>query len=261
MTDYVDIRIADHVATITLNDPATLNALNPEMMSAFLDTLAKCERIADVRAIVLTGAGRGFCSGANLTSEIVDMRDGAFEEWINEHLNPLAARIIASPLPIIAAVNGPAAGAGCSLALACDLIVCSRSAKFILSFGKIGVGMDLGASWTLMRSVGLHRARQMAMTGMPVDAPTAMDWGLAVEVFDEDVLVDRARSIASAMIADTPSPALGAMKRQFDLAATANLAEALRDEAAVQAKLVLTQESRALIASFARRQAHRQEQD
>lgn len=253
MGGYVNTDIADGVATITLNDPQTLNALNPAMMTAFLDTLTECERSADVSAVVLTGAGRGFCSGANLTSEIVDMRDGAFETWIKDHLNPLAQRITSSPLPVIAAVKGPAAGAGCSLALACDLIVAAPSARFILSFGKIGVGMDLGASWTLMRSIGLHRARRMALTGAALDAETAKDWGLAMEVVPDDALLDGARTIASQMVTNSTAPALAAMKRQFDFAATATLDEALRNEARVQAELVLTEESRKLIDSFGKR--------
>lgn len=251
--DFVSMAIADRVATITLNDPDRLNALNPTMMTAFLDTLSECEESAEVGAVVLTGAGRGFCSGANLTSEIVDMRDGAFEAWINESLNPLASRISASRLPVIAAVNGPAAGAGCSLALACDLIVCSQSARFILSFGKIGVGMDLGASWTLMRSIGIHRARDMAMMGRPLDATTARDWGLVMEVFDDATLIDGARTIARDMLANSTAPALAAMKRQFGFAAISDLDAALRYEAAVQAELVLTEESRALIDAFGKR--------
>ena len=253
MGEYVKTEIADRIATITLNDPDTLNSLNPAMMTAFLDTLTECEANADVGAVLLTGAGRGFCSGANLMSEIVDMRDGAFEAWIRDHLNPLAQQITSSPLPVIAAVKGPAAGAGCSLALACDLIVAAQSARFILSFGKIGVGMDLGASWTLMRSIGLHRARQMALMGTALDAQTAKDWGLAMELFADENLLDGARTIASQMIANSTAPALAAMKRQFDFAATATLDEALGDEAKVQAELVLTEESRKLIDSFGKR--------
>ncbi|QLC26456.1 2-(1,2-epoxy-1,2-dihydrophenyl)acetyl-CoA isomerase [Parasphingopyxis algicola] len=248
--DFIEMTIRDGIATITLNDPATLNSLNPAMMEAFLTALTDCERGSDADAIIVTGAGRGFCSGANLTSEIVDMRDGAFEEWINEQLNPLASRIASSPLPVIAAVNGPAAGAGCSLALVCDLIVCSASAEFILSFGKIGVAMDLGASWTLMRSIGLHRARHLAMLGTALDAAMAKDWGLALEIFPDGALLEGARKIGSEMLARSTSPALAAMKRQFGFAANSTLDATLEYEAKVQAELVLTDESRTLIDSF-----------
>lgn len=251
--NFIDISIRDRIATVTLNDPETLNALNPTMMEAFLTTLTHCEQGSEVDAIIVTGAGRGFCSGANLTSEIVDMRDGEFEKWIDEQLNPLASKITSSPLPVIAAVNGPAAGAGCSLALACDLIVCSPSAKFILSFGKIGVAMDLGASWTLMRSIGLNRARHLALLGTPLDAAMAKDWGLALEVLPEETLLEGARKIGSKMLAHSTSPALAAMKRQFDFAASSDLDAALEYEAKIQAELVLTDESRTLIDSFGKR--------
>lgn len=251
--DFIEMTIEDRIATITLNDPGTLNSLNPTMMEGFLTTLTDCERGSEVDAIIVTGAGRGFCSGANLTSEIVDMREGEFEKWINERLNPLASRITSSRLPVIAAVNGPAAGAGCSLALACDLIVCSPSAKFILSFGKIGVAMDLGASWTLMRSIGLNRARHLAMLGTALDATTAKDWGLVLEVFPDEALLDGARKVGSEMLAHSTSPALAAMKQQFDFAANSDLDAALEYEAKIQAELVLTDESRTLIDAFGKR--------
>ena len=244
----------DHrVAVITLNDPQKLNALTEEMLQALCDALRQCEKNPDIAAIIITGTGRGFCSGANLTSSILDRRGKGFAQWIEDNLNPVVQQIQSMPVPVMAAVNGPAAGAGFSLAIGCDLIIASQSAKFVLGFGKIGVAMDLGASWTLMRAIGTKRANQLAMLGKPLDADTAREWGLAMEVTPDADLISRAKEICEEMIENSTQAALGAMKKQFTLAANADLDEALKYEAEVQAELVLTLESRSRIAAFTKK--------
>ncbi|WP_430402423.1 enoyl-CoA hydratase/isomerase family protein [Hyphomonas sp.] len=240
------------VATITLNDAASLNALSEEMLTGLIETLDRLEVDASLKAVILTGSGRGFCSGANLKSSIVDKRSGQFRDWIVHHLNPVVARIQSSRLPFIAAVNGPAAGAGVALAIGCDLIIASDRAKFVIGFAKIGVGMDLGASWTLPRAIGIHRTKQLAMLGRPLDAATALDWGLVTEVCVGEKLLERAGEICEELLANSTPPAIASIKSQLSHAAISDLETTLDYEAEVQAALVLTEESQKLINSFGR---------
>lgn len=240
----------NRIAVITLDDPQKLNALTEEMLRALYDTLCQCERDPDIAAVIITGSGRGFCSGANLTSSILDRRGKGFAQWIEDNLNPVVQKIQSMPVPVMAAVNGPAAGAGFSLAIGCDLLIAGQSAKFVLGFGKIGVAMDLGASWMLMRAIGSKRANQLAMLGKPLDVDTATEWGLVMEVTPDANLLTRAKEICEEMIENATQAALGAMKKQFTLAATSDLQDALTYEAEVQAELVLTPESRSRIEAF-----------
>lgn len=240
------------VATITLNDEASLNALSEEMLAAFIETLDSCEADTSIKAVIVTGSGRGFCSGANLKSSIIDRRSGQFRDWIVDHLNPVVARIQSSRLPFIAAVNGPAAGAGVALAIGCDLIIASDRAKFVIGFAKIGVGMDLGASWTLPKAIGIHRTKQLTMLGRWLDASTAYEWGLVTEVCTEEDLIKRTNKICKELLANSTPPAIAAIKTQLSRAAISDLEASLDFEAEVQAALVLTEESQKLINSFGR---------
>lgn len=250
MTQSINLETKERLAIVTLNEPDTLNSLTEDMLASFINILNQCEDNKTINAMIITGAGRGFCAGANLKSSIVDMRIGSFERWIKEHLNPVVARIQTSRLPIIAAVNGPAAGAGVSLALGCDMILAANSAKFVVGFAKIGVGMDLGASWTLPRAIGMKRTRQLAMLSRPLDAVTAKNWGLVMDVFPDETLTEEAEKVCQELLANSTPPAIAAIKQQLKLAATADLQTSLDFEAQVQAALVLTEESKALIDSF-----------
>jgi 2-(1,2-epoxy-1,2-dihydrophenyl)acetyl-CoA isomerase len=172
-TADVLVEHADTVGVITINRPARLNAVTPETGDTLRSAFLELEADSRIRAIVLTGAGRGFCAGADISGEVGNARKVLLEMW-----NPLVVTMRSLQLPIIAAINGVAAGAGVSLALACDLRVAATSARFELSFAKIGLMPDAGLSWLLPRVVGLGRANELALLGNRLSATEARDWGL-----------------------------------------------------------------------------------
>jgi len=209
---------------ITLSRPERLNALNVEMAEALLAALDAAEADPACRALVLTGIGRGFCAGQDLT-EIVDMPAAEIPALIDRY-NPLIRRLAASPLPVVCAVNGVAAGAGANLALACDIVLAARSASFVQAFARIGLIPDCGGTWLLPRLVGRARARALALLAEPVSAETAADWGLIWQAVDDDRLLSAAEALA-ARLAAGPTVAYGLIKRALDAAATSDLASQL----------------------------------
>jgi 2-(1,2-epoxy-1,2-dihydrophenyl)acetyl-CoA isomerase len=172
----------NHVATLTLNRPETLNALTEDMLVELLDKLKTVEADADVRAVIISGAGNGFCSGADLTGGLFDKTAEEVEAWLKQYANPVIATMRSMSKPVIAAVNGVAAGAGVSLALACDVIISAQDARYILSFAKVGLAMDMGASWLLSQRIGSMRSAAWTMSGRPLDAQSALQWGLIYEI-------------------------------------------------------------------------------
>jgi 2-(1,2-epoxy-1,2-dihydrophenyl)acetyl-CoA isomerase len=209
---------------ITLNRPECLNALNIEMAEALLTALDAAEADPACRALLLTGMGRGFCAGQDL-NEIVDMPAAEIPALI-DHYNPLIRRLAASPLPIVCAVNGVAAGAGANLALACDIILAARSASFVQAFARIGLIPDCGGTWLLPRLVGVARARALALLAEPLAAELAAEWGLIWRTVDNDRLLPEAEALA-ARLAAGPTIAYGLMKRALNAAATNDLARQL----------------------------------
>src|SRR5579863_2015038 len=185
----VDIDASAHVTTITLNRPDKLNSYTRAMhkeLSAALDDVEN----ANVRALVLTGVGRGFCAGQDLAD--LDFTPGAMTDpgdLVEQYFNPLIRRLQALPLPVIAAVNGAAAGAGANLALACDLVLAARSSSFIQAFVKIGLLPDSGGTAFLPQRVGMARALGLAITGDKLGAEQAEQWGLIWRAVDDDALV------------------------------------------------------------------------
>lgn len=161
------------VGIITINRPARLNAVTPEAGDTLRSAFLELEADSRIRAVVLTGAGRGFCAGADISGDVGNAREVLLDSW-----NPLVLTMRSLQIPIIAAVNGVAAGAGVSLALACDLRVAATSARFELSFAKIGLMPDAGLTWLLPRVVGLGRANEMALLAERLSAPEAHTWGL-----------------------------------------------------------------------------------
>src|SRR5579883_1056005 len=178
---------AQGVRTITMNRPESLNALNEALKAELADALKAAERDDTVRCLVLTGAGRAFCSGADLKEASAQQK--SYGESLRRAYNPIILRLRTIEKPVIAAVNGVAAGAGCSLALACDLRVASDKASFIEAFVKVGLVPDSGATYLLPRMVGLSKALEMAMTGDPLDAGTALSLGLASRVVPGEELM------------------------------------------------------------------------
>ncbi|WP_067671433.1 enoyl-CoA hydratase/isomerase family protein [Nocardia miyunensis] len=201
MSDNV-VRVEHHgaVALVVLNRPERLNALTYPLMIELRKIFAELDAAAQVRAIVLTGEGRGFCAGADLRGGgSIEGAPSDAEGVLRTYYNPLIAEMAALTTPTIAAVNGTAAGAGASLALACDLRVAAESASFQMAFVKVGLVPDAGASWMLPRLVGAARAAEMALLGRAVRAPEALGWGLVNEVIPDDQVRSRALELAGAI--------------------------------------------------------------
>lgn len=253
ISEPVILTIDDGIAFITLNRPKSLNALSESVFTALRDTLYRCEETDGIRVIILGGAGESFCAGGDISSDLLQRRAGEFASWMEEYVNPIIERLRSISVPVIAAVDGHAAGAGFSLALACDFIIASERASFTLSFAKIGAGLDMGASWTLPRAVGSMRANAMAMLAAPLNAAHAESCGLVFEICPESELMARARRLAMRLIAGSTAPALAAIKDQFNRAASADLTASLSAEARTQGRLILTPESAERINSFRNR--------
>src|ERR1044071_3144399 len=198
---------------ITLNRPERLNALTVEMAGALMEALKAAEKDRDCRALLLTGAGRGFCAGQDLT-EIADARPAEIGELL-ENYNPVILKLRALPIPVVCAVNGVAAGAGANLALACDIVLAAHSASFVQAFAKIGLVPDCGVTWFRPRFVGEARARSLSMLADPVPAETAAEWGMIWRAVADDELMREAEALA-ARLAAGPTAALGLIKQALE---------------------------------------------
>ena len=202
------------VQTITLNRPEKLNALNAEMHGLLRAAFERASNETSIRAVVLTGAGRGFCTGQDLAER--DVRAGAppidLAVSLGSHYNPLVRRMRALPKPIVCAVNGVAAGAGANLALACDLVLAARSASFVQAFSKLGLVPDCGGTYFLPRLVGSARAMGLALLAEKLDAERAAEWGLIWKVVDDAELAAEARAMA-VNLANGPTKGYGLLKR------------------------------------------------
>lgn len=230
------VATADGVCEITLNQPAKLNALSAQLMQELSQAMQAAATDDGVRCIVLTGAGRGFSSGADLSDPASMPRPGEPVDLgasLEQRYNPLVQLMRQTPKPIIAAINGTAAGAGCNIALAADLVLAADTAKFIQAFIKIGLVPDAGGTWTIPRLIGRARALQWMMTGEAIDAPTALQWGLVNAVFPAEELMDAARAQARAL-AQAPTAAIGRIKALVDAAEVTPLETQLQAEADLQ---------------------------
>ncbi len=221
---------------LTLNRPDRMNAFTAGMHRALAEALDEAAADEGRRAVLLTGAGRGFCAGQDLSEVAVE--SGAAPDLgatVETFYNPLVRRIRALQKPVICAVNGTAAGAGANIALACDIVLAARSAKFIQSFAKIGLVPDSGGTWLLPRLVGDARARGLALLGEPLDAGTAETWGLIWRAVDDDKLRAEAEALA-ARLATEPTQGLALTKQALGLAATHTLDQQLDLERDLQRK-------------------------
>lgn len=234
MADYETIlteRRGD-VLVITLNRPERLNACPPQMAD---EIGAALYDLGDARAVLVTGAGRAFCSGADLQARGSGSigRGAGSHNALTRHYNPTMMRFAELPVPIVSAVNGPAAGIGCSIALAADFTIAGASAYFLQAFVNIGLVPDGGASWMLARSVGKARATEMMLLGEKIPAAKAAEWGLIYKAVDDAALMDEAMALASRLAAG-PTVALGVMRRNLAAALDGTYAEALGREATGQ---------------------------
>jgi 2-(1,2-epoxy-1,2-dihydrophenyl)acetyl-CoA isomerase len=220
------------VATVTLARPDAMNSLTLETKVALRDALHAAAADSDVRCVVLTGSGRAFCVGQDLREHVAGMQgDAAIEanDTVVEHYNPIVTAIATMPKPVIAAVNGIAAGAGSSMAFACDFRVVARSGGFNTAFAAIAFSCDTGASWTLPRLVGHARATDLLMRPRTVGAEEALALGLATTVVDDEELPAAVAALAGEL-AQGPTLAYGAIKRALAFSATHDLPSSLEHE-------------------------------
>jgi 2-(1,2-epoxy-1,2-dihydrophenyl)acetyl-CoA isomerase len=255
-SDTVRWDLTEAVGTILLNRPRAHNALTAEMKTALLAALRQAAASPEVRAVLITGAGPAFCAGQDLREHaelLTAAQDGAAMDTVREHYNPIVLAIRSMPKPVIAAVNGVAAGAGASLALACDLRIAARGASFLMAFARVGLAADTGASWTLQRLVGAGRAAELLLLAEPLAANRALELGLVSQVVD-DADLPAAASALAARLAMGPTAAYAGIKAELDYAAGHDLAAALEQEAEVQAALGRTADHLAATAAFAQKQ-------
>lgn len=212
---------------ITLNRPHRLNAFNEAMHKVLAAAVAEAEADPSCRALMLTGAGRGFCAGQDLSDRLVAPGETArVGAALDTYYNPLVRKLRALPFPVVAAVNGVAAGAGANVALACDIVIAARSATFIQAFAKLGLVPDAGGTWFLPRLVGQARARALALLGEPVPAEQAERWGLIWKAVDDAALMGEAEKLC-VHFANAPTFGLGLIKRALDASETNDLATQL----------------------------------
>ncbi len=292
MTDSVRWDLDGAVATITLNRPQAYNALTTELKTELLGAVHQAASSPEVRAVLITGAGRAFCAGQDLREHAellgaAGQRDDpspaagapppgapaarvpvgaasavgpppgetapAALDTVREHYNPLVLAIMSMPKPVIAAVNGVAAGAGAGLAFACDFRIAARGASFLMAFARVGLAADTGVSWTLPRLAGAGRAAELLMLAEPVPASRALELGLVNQVVEDTDLAATAAGLA-ARLAAGPTAAYGGIKEQLGYAAGHGLAEALEKEAEVQTALGRTADHQAATLAFTRKQ-------
>ncbi len=220
--------VQNGVMTLTLNRPERLNSFNDEMHRQLAETLTQAERDDTIRCLLITGAGRAFCAGQDLNDRNVDPTAEAPDlgASVENFYNPLITRLAALPKPVIAAVNGVAAGAGATLALGCDMVIAARSANFIMSFSKLGLVPDCGGTWYLPRLAGRARAMGLALLGDKLSAEQAHQWGMIWQVVDDASLIDSARQLA-VHFASQPTFGLGLVKRALKASETNTLEEQL----------------------------------
>lgn len=236
-SETVLVAVGDGVMTLTLNRPSKLNSFNEEMHGALRAQVQRAHDDAAIRAVLLTGTGRAFCAGQDLGDR--DPRNSTeapdLGYTIETFYNPLLRLIRSLDKPVICAVNGVAAGAGANIALACDIVIAARSAKFIQAFSKIGLLPDSGGTWSLPRLVGEARAKGLAMTAEPLPAETAAAWGMIWKVADDDRLMDEAQALARQLAAG-PTFGLGLIKQAIQAAAVNSLDQQLDLERDLQRK-------------------------
>lgn len=237
----VQLRLEDRVAIVVLDDPAALNAIGPDMLDDLASAIDQAE--AGARCMLLAASGRAFSAGGDLSALAASQRSGPIDAGalLESHVNPLLVRLAALSIPWISAVRGAAAGVGCSLALAADLVVASDNAYFLQAFSRVGLAPDGGSTWLLAKAAGRVRAMEMMLLGERIPAAQALDWGLVNRVVDDDALDATALALAQRLAAG-PTRALALTRQLAWLAASASWPEALDAERAGQREAGNTQD-------------------
>ena len=242
--------------SLTLNRPERLNSFNEAMHRALAGALDEIDTDESCRAVLLTGSGRGFCAGQDLGDRVTDQGPSDLGATIETFYNPLVRRLRALRKPVVCAVNGVAAGAGANIALACDIVLAARSAKFIQAFSKIGLVPDSGGTFFLPRLVGDARARALAILAEPLPAETAEAWGLIWKVVDDDALRSTGEALA-AQLATQPTQGLALIKQAFNASAAHTLDQQLDLERDLQRKAGRTPDYREGVEAFMERRPAR----
>jgi 2-(1,2-epoxy-1,2-dihydrophenyl)acetyl-CoA isomerase len=255
VSDVLLLERGDGVATLTLNRPDSMNSLSVELKEALGTALDEVSRDDSVRAVVLTGSGRGFCVGQDLREHValLEANDPSPLNTVTEHYNPMITTLVGMPKPVIAAVNGMAAGAGAGLAFACDFRIVAKSAGFLLAFANVGLTLDSGVSWLLPRLIGSARATALALLAEPVAAEAALEMGLVNAVVEPEHVLPAAHELA-ARLAAGPTAAYAAIKQSLSYAANSTLTESLTKEAELQNAMGRTEDHRNATTAFVAKQ-------
>lgn len=241
-------KIKGSVAIITLNRPEKFNAFNTEMASVFREALDRCEKDDSIRCVQITGAGKAFSAGQDLY-EVVDPNGLELKKILAENYNPIVKRIRNLSKPVIAAVNGVAAGAGANIALCCDVVVATASASFIQAFSKIGLIPDSGGTYFLPRLIGFQKTSAMMMLGDKITAEEAEKIGMIYKFFQDDIFWNETEKIAS-ILSELPTQGLALTKQALNLSLEKNFDQQLETEAALQQEAATTNDFREGVAAF-----------
>lgn len=249
--ENITLQIRDNVAVLTLNRPHALNGFTVGMHEEVASAMKHVESDKDVRCLLVTGSGRAFCVGQDLKDPAVNAsgKDVDLGESVEKYYNPFIRSIMTLEAPVVCAVNGVAAGAGVSVALACDIVIACRSAAFVCAFSKVGVVPDSGGTWNLPRAIGLPRARAMAFLGERIPAETAEQWGMIWRCVDDEQLMPEATSLAR-HLARQPTRALAMTKALLNEAFATPLHEQLEHEKYAMRNLGRTHDYREGVAAF-----------
>jgi len=251
LLEHILLEINDGIALLTLNRPDQLNSFNGEMHEQMRAALKTLDQDKSVRVLVITGAGRGFCAGQDLSDR--NVAPGSQTPDLGESLelryNPMIRKIKALPMPVICAVNGVAAGAGANIALACDIVLAAKSASFIQAFCKLGLIPDSGGTWSLPKTVGMARAKGMALLGDKIGAEQAESWGMIWRAIDNETLMDDAMTMAK-HFANQPTQGLALIKRALHASEQNSFDEQLDLERDLQRLAGRTQDYREGVAAF-----------
>lgn len=242
------LSVEDSIATITLNRPDKLNSFNREMALRLQSILDECAALDEVRCIYITGSGKGFSAGQDL-AEVADPNGPGMQKILSEHYNPIITRLRNMPKPIVAAVNGVAAGAGANIALACDIVLATESASFIQAFSKIGLIPDSGGTFQLPRLVGFQRAGALMMLGDKVAANNALAMGMIYKVFSDETFTVETKKIA-ATLSQMPTRALAYIKHALNNSTGNTLEEQLLLEDTYQQKAADTNDFKEGVRAF-----------
>lgn len=247
--------IRDQIAFITLNRPDKLNSFTREMALLLQARLDECASLHEVRAVYITGAGKAFCAGQDL-AEVTDPNGTGLAKVLKEQYNPIVTRIRNLPKPVVAAVNGVAAGAGANLALCCDIVVAKKSASFIQAFSKIGLIPDAGGTWFLPRLVGWQKAAGIAFLSDKIPAEAAEKMGMVYTVYPDDEFTGASQALAAAL-AEMPTQALALTKHALNYSATNTLEAQLRLEDELQQRASKTKDYSEGVDAFLNKRAPR----